>query len=127
MKVSIESIFTGEGEIRVRFNCALGTAEALWVGAPPQCGESYDVEFDVDETLEWGVKITSTSNTVPLFERIGNCVKIVAKLVSIEANNTAVIDIGGAIILIEVSNLESATLGFVAIETINLTLFPINI
>ena len=58
MKIKVLEINEyGKDEILITFSSAHGSAHGFWMGRNPEINKSYDVEFDIPQTLVWGMDI----------------------------------------------------------------------
>lgn len=100
MKVTVGKVKKHNGVIVVQFSTVIGSAFAIWEGAVPRVGESYDVELEINEQFVWGENAVISDG--PLFLEVrGGSILLRACLMSIDEYGVGMIDIGGTKTMIE--------------------------
>ena len=56
----LKAVSQEDGQIEVEFSSQLGRAKGLWMDDFPKVEQSYDVEINIDDVLQWGVDISNT-------------------------------------------------------------------
>jgi hypothetical protein len=129
MRVVIKNYEASNKETKVVFSSVYGEGIALWQGANPDEGITYDVEVEIPNVLEWGKDIHET-NTNDLYSiKISNkLVCFEGKLESVsEEDGCCVVRIGESIILLETKGIPSEVGSFLRFETENVVFYENNI
>jgi len=115
-------------EDKVEFTSALGNGAAKWVGVPPQQGNAYDVEIDVNDNFQWGKNITITTEEASEINTAGDDVLFYGKVLAYENDGILTVKVGEGIIFLEVSNTpgEGKYVSFLT-SISNVSLHPINL
>ena len=53
----LKAVSQEDGQIEVEFSSQLGRAKGLWMDDFPKVEQSYDVEINIDDVLQWGIDI----------------------------------------------------------------------
>ena len=56
----LKAVYQENGQIEVEFSSQFGRAKGLWMEDLPKVEQSYDVEINIDDVLQWGVDISKT-------------------------------------------------------------------
>ncbi|KGR84257.1 hypothetical protein [Lysinibacillus odysseyi] len=128
MKVVIKSYEESNEEIKVAFSSNFGEGIALWQGAIPKEGNSYDVELEIPNLLKWDKDIQETKSHCYLIEILDNRVCFEGKLESFsEEDSCCVVRLGDSIILLETEGVPSEVQSYLRFETDNIILYENNI
>ncbi|MBV4465078.1 hypothetical protein KVG95_17280 [Pseudomonas sp. SWRI79] len=114
-------------EVLVRFSTSVGSATAVWRVAPPKYGEQHDVELEVDDEFVWGENACSSLNNAHSIGVLDGIVTMTGTLISNDMEGDAVVDVGGAIIFIELIGCAEADSVFVDLKVKNINVFPTGI
>ena len=102
MKIQITKVFTENAKkIVVEFSSLVGECKAIWMGGKPSLGNIYDVEIDVESKLTWGEDILLSNSETYQINCTNNYISLVGKLVAVEEDNSAAMQIENDIILLE--------------------------
>lgn len=102
MRVNISALNEAtHGQTRVEFTSAVGNATAVWEGAPPVLGLTYDVELDVPGTLAWGAELRPTDAVEDAITMAGDHVLVRGALLSLDDDGTVAFGVGGSVMLLE--------------------------
>jgi len=86
----------------VRVHSAVGTAVALWQGAPEAVGREHHVEWTVDEDIAWAENARPSASDAPELGEDGDCIVFRGQL-SLTEEGGAVLDVGGTLILFDLA------------------------
>ncbi|MFU8646683.1 hypothetical protein ACNA06_05070 [Lysinibacillus sp. RSDA_15] len=127
MKVVIKSYEESNEEIKVVFSSKFGEGIALWQGAIPKEGNSYDVELEIPNLLKWGKDIQGKKSNCFLIEILDNKVCFEGTLESIsEEDGCCVVRLGDSIILLETEGVPLEVQSYLRFETDNIILYENN-
>ncbi|MFF3286490.1 hypothetical protein [Streptomyces sp. NPDC003023] len=79
-----------------------GRTAVRWCGEPTAKPGGYHVEWNVDKELVWGQNAKPAATTGPGIRAGGHCV-ILQGLLSIEEDGAAILDLGGSLILLDIT------------------------
>lgn len=127
MFIEVIDVFISGKAINVSFSSPLGSAAAFWEGGAPEPGQEYDVELTLDEQFVWGHNIEPSRNNVASIRMVEGAVCITARLVSIEADGIAVMDLAGSVVFAEVAGEMEPMPTFVSLRTQALSVCPTGI
>jgi len=96
------------GAATVSFGTQLGDASGQWVGDLPIVGGNYEVEIEVPGVLKWNTEISETQSTVESVFEENSRVCIVGRLLAIDDDGVAAIELCGDIILVEIVGTPSS-------------------
>ncbi|MFJ8133377.1 hypothetical protein [Streptomyces hydrogenans] len=91
------------GPMFVRVHSAVGTAVALWRGAPWDVGREHHVEWSVDEDIVWMENARPNTDGVPELREDGDHIVFRGRL-SLDEDGGAVLDVGGSVILLDLAD-----------------------
>ncbi|MDQ3203010.1 MAG: hypothetical protein M3Q94_12745 [Pseudomonadota bacterium] len=127
MNVLIEGVtLTGNGYL-VDFHSTLGSAKAIWTCAKPEIGESFDAELEVLDEVVWGVNVHRSAREICSISFVDSGLCLTGKLVSLEMDGVAVLDLNGSLVSIEIDGLPESYPAFIDIKKVRIALFPTNI
>lgn len=125
MKVVIKSYEESNEKIKVSFSSKYGEGIALWQGAIPKEGISYDVELEIPNVLKWGSDIHGINSYLYSIEILNNrvvCFK--GKLESVsEEDGCCVVRFGDSIILLDTEGVPLEVQSFLRFETENVIIY----
>jgi hypothetical protein len=127
MKITINLVTFIDKEVFVEFSTSVGFATAVWRAAPPKVGEQYDVELEIEDEFVWGGNAYSSLNSAHSIEVADGIVTMTGTLISNDMEGGAVVDVGGAIILIELIGCAEVDSVFVDLKVKNINVFPTGI
>jgi hypothetical protein len=124
MEATIKKILAVTSDlITVEIETEFGSCIADWESEKPENGKSYDIEFEVEDTLIYGKTIYFTeSNEYQIKMENGNTI-FVGNIDAISDDGVAAIKMGDSILLVEVENFPVETTGFVKIVANNVKLY----
>ena len=114
-------------EVFVEFSTSVGSATAVWRAAPPKVGDQNDVELELEDEFVWGDNVYSSLNSVHSIEVADDIVTMRGTLISNDMEGGAVVDVGGAIILIELIGCAEVDSVFVDLKVKNMNVYPTGI
>jgi hypothetical protein len=101
VRIKITNISTKDNRsTNVEFDTEFGNCRAVWVGAEPILGYSYDVEVDIPFILKWGYDIFPQQEQILQIKINEKSISLIGVLHSIE-DNLASLNLKNNIILIE--------------------------
>lgn len=124
MNVTIELVTLVAKEIFVDFSTDVGSAVAVWHGAPPKVGDHYDVELEIGDEFFWGVNACPALNNVDSIKVRDDIVTMTGTLISNETNGCGVVDLRGSKILVELAGCAEVGPLFVDLKVKSLSLYP---
>jgi hypothetical protein len=124
MKVTIDKVTLVGNEHFVHFSTEFGSAIAVWNAVPPAVGTFHDVELEVMERIIWGVNSHCALNNICSIEVESGSIKLTGKIISIEADDTAVMDVAGSVIILDVVGFTEDVPVYVDLKIMKLYLFP---
>lgn len=127
MIVKINDIVMAGGKISVSFSTRCGAANAIWNGCAPNVGVEYDVELEVGDEFLWGKNASLSLENTSSLKAIEGSFNLTAKLVSVDSNGNAVVDVSGSILLLELAGYRGSVPVFVDFKFDELTVFPTGI
>ncbi|MGF6223302.1 hypothetical protein [Pseudomonas frederiksbergensis] len=127
MKITIDLVILVAKEVLVGFSTSVGAAIAVWRAAPPEVGEQYDVELEIDDEFVWGENACSSLNNAHSIGVMDGIVTMTGTLISNDMEGGAVVDVGGSIIFIELIGCAEADSVFVDLKVKNINVFPTGI
>ena len=86
----------------VEFQSPYGIGRAIWADGIPQLLKSYDVEFEIPETLVWDQTIVRHDEEVTAITYQENALHLYGQLESFQEDGTGCIRLGTSIILVEI-------------------------
>jgi hypothetical protein len=117
---------SGDSPPIVAFETAFGSGAGCWTAEPPTRGQSYHVEIDIEDVLEWGHQVRLGSDGVLLSTEAG-VVRIRARLDSVDGD-VVTLSVGGSLMTIEVTGvpdgLQAEAVVEVVVEQRAIRLFP---
>lgn len=123
-----EIMITAVDEHKVEFSSALGSGAATWVGMPPQQGNTYYVEIDIDDIFQWGKNINISMQENPKIDVVGNNILFFGKIIAYENDGLLAVKVGGDIIFLEVSDAPGEGENVTFYTSINnVSLHPVNL
>lgn len=124
MNVTINKMILIKNENFVEFSTVLGSAIAAWNAGTPKLGELYDVELEVMEEVVWGVNAHRALKDVYSIEVANGFINLTGRIMSIDADGVAAVDLDGSVVLLEVVGFTGDIPVFVDLEFKKITLFP---
>ncbi len=96
MKITIEKINTNN---IIDFTSEYGKAKAIWQDKNPEC-KTYNVEIDIEETMQWGSNINSTSkSSMSISMNSINKIVLVGLFESIDDDGYTILRMGNSIVM----------------------------
>ena len=127
MKITIDLVNLIDKEVFVEFSTNVGFAVAVWRAAPPKVGDQYDVELEVEDEFVWGDNAYYSLNSAHTIEMADGIVTVTGTLISNDMEGGAVVDVGGAIILIELIGCGEIDSVLVDLKVKDVNVFPTGI
>ncbi|WP_347901446.1 hypothetical protein [Pseudomonas purpurea] len=127
MFIEVIDVFVSGKATNVSFSSPFGSAAAFWDGSAPDRGRNYEVELTLDEPFVWGHNIEPARSNVPCIDVLEGAVCITARLVCIEADGIAALDLGGSLVFAEVAGEVAAMPVFVSLRTQALSVCPMGV
>lgn len=128
MKIIIKSFEENNEETKVVFSSEFGEGTALWQGALPKEGMSYDVEIEIPNVLKWGKDINETNSHLYSIKIINNRVCFEGKFESIsDEDGCMVVRFGNSILLLETEGVSPGAQSFLRFEIDKLIMYENNI
>src|SRR6266542_5437681 len=124
MQVRVVEIMSTE-PATVRFQCTAGTATAHWRGDLPTAETDYDVDWDIDPKLTWGVNAAMTGTASDLMEDQKPEVFVRGQVRSVENHGIVNVTVAGSTTLLELLNAPQNLAGqWVELHAPKLSLWP---
>ncbi|MDQ0110678.1 hypothetical protein [Paenibacillus harenae] len=128
MKVVIKNLEESKEEIKVVFSSQFGDGIALWQGAIPKEGSSYDVELEIPDVLKWGKDIQEINSHLYSIKILNNKVCFAGKLESVsDEDGCCVVRFGDSIFLLETDGFPLEGGSFLRFETENVIIYENNL
>jgi hypothetical protein len=129
MRIVVKNRIDERNSVQIFFESEIGSGNGAWKskGVQPVTGESYDVEFEIPEILEWGVSIFKCETKKFSISSGEGCVNLMGKLESVDGSSVATIRVCDDIILVETSGDFEAFDGYVIVKSPQLNLYDINL
>ena len=125
MKIKIKKIIPKHSGIYIIFKTKCGEAEAYWNGNEPIINQEYYVEFDINQTLTWGIDILNNRSSISI--RFANdLVHISGILESIDDDGYSLIRVGENIIPFMATGTPFSIGSSIELVTKSVSLSPIN-
>lgn len=111
MFVKIVRVVSQEnGQIEVEFSTQFGHAKGLWMDGVPEVEQSYDVEINVDDVLQWGVNINEAQDNKFVLQETEKDLFIQGTLENYEEDGLSIVRLGNSILMINTTG-EPVTIG----------------
>lgn len=127
MIVTVDRLAAVGSEQIVYFTTDIGSAVGVWSDVPPTEGESYDVELDLTEPIVWGVSAHLALKDVYSIGAEHDLIKITGKIVSFEEDGSAILEVAGSVVLLEVVGFPWDVPVFVDLKIKKIALFPTHV
>jgi hypothetical protein len=98
MRVVIEKITGEKHSLVVSFSSDFGNATAFWSGEDPSINHEYQVEVDIDHSLEWGKDVVFCTDDADCIQQESNSISISGSIDSIDEDGYTIIKLGENII-----------------------------
>jgi hypothetical protein len=85
----------------IEFNCRYGVGRGTWTVGVPRLDQEYDVEFDFDQPLRFGVNTKVTNDKVSRIYNSEHQITFIAKIEDVFENDTASLRFGDSLILVD--------------------------
>ena len=129
MRITIAEIL--ECEIQgtlIKFKTTFGSGKAIWRSVNnPNVLSTYDVEFEVDGALEWGLHILPTEVTEYLVAEDGERVVLQGKVEMVGRDGVLVLRVGENLILLDTKGEALQAGSFVRVTVNNVAVYDSNI
>ena len=126
MKVKVDEITCENSNIIVYFSNDFGGAKAYWDGEKPIAHQEYQVEVDIDNTLDWHKDVLPDNDCKGSIQLKNDSIFISGCIDSIDNDGYTVLRLGDSIIpfLTTGTPFQVGTYATLSVETI--TLSPVN-
>ncbi|MEX3777149.1 hypothetical protein [Pseudomonas sp. MYb118] len=124
MEVVIGDVTSIGNEIVVGFSTSFGSGIGFWKGVAPAVNESHDVELEIGEAIVWGENGHFSLNNVCLIEMGSDSVKLTGRIVHIDDDGFAVLDVNGSVVLLEIIDFTGGIPVFVDLCIKKIDLYP---
>jgi hypothetical protein len=110
----------------VGFSSAAGSATGIWRGETPPGFRDYDVELEVPGKLRWGKDVDIDEGAPAGLRQFDGEGQIVARAVECDAAGVLSLELGGTIVMVELSNRPSADVAgaTVSVRVQHLEIYP---
>jgi len=127
MEVILESVIIDKKQIIVYFSTNIGTATATWNAPPPITGEKYDVELDINDEFVWGENAHYEYSENHSFYIENGGYSISGTLISVGADDTAVLNIAGSIVMFSLVGYAGIIPAHITLKAKHLSIAPTGI
>ena len=126
MQIKILNIEESLNRILIKFESAIGIGAGIWVGDLPTLGEVTDIEFDIDDDLEWGKNITMTDEHTSMITIKNDHLSFIAQVISYERDGCLTVNLGETIVFLDLENAPLNIKDWVVVKAKSISLFPTN-
>jgi len=124
MKVEIKAVRKTENQVHVIFSTAIGNGAAIWKDGPPEIGEEWEVELEINDEFVYGENAKGAQEFYCLsMEK--DTLNLNARLASIAEDGIAVIDIKETNVMIDLTGCSSNPPTFINLSFKSLNLYPV--
>jgi len=106
------------------FHSEFGIGVAIWHGKTPKVNSVQHVEFDIKETLTWGVDIYPSDVESCTINMVNKKLVILGQLESVDEDGYTVVRLGNSIIPLDVQGITQLEPMYVKAVLNEVTLFP---
>ncbi len=114
----------GNDETLISFSSPYGTAHGFWMEQSPKINKSYNVEFDISQTLVWGKDIKKAGIDEYKIWHQNDIIYICAMFHSFEDNCCLTIRLGKTLILVETEGDPIINSQFLTISLRKMNIYP---
>ena len=107
MRIDITHIHSTTSSPLIDFTTVYGTGHAVWASSVPKLHETYDVEFEIPETLVWEETITFAEEASMHISYEADMLHLTGLLEQIDEYGIGALRIGNSLLLIECEALSS--------------------
>ncbi|WP_434698964.1 hypothetical protein [Pseudomonas sp. D1-1] len=126
MKVKINSVRKTVSHLHVTFSTAIGTGAATWKDGIPAAGEKWEVELEIKDEFVYGENAKDANESYSLSMK-KDVINLNAQLISITEDGTAIIDINGTKVMIDLIGCPSNPPRFIYLSFKGLNLYPVHL
>jgi len=108
----------------VTFSSEFGAGMAEWHGEIPKINSKYDVEFEIEELLTWGVDINQINEQPCSMYMENEKLIVIGRLESVDEDGYTVVRLGKSIIPLVVKDIPQQETLYVKALINNVILFP---
>ena len=101
MHITVTSVANTDSSPVTGFICRYGVGRGIWTVGVPRPDQEYDVEFDLDQPIRFGLNTKVTKNEVPRIYNSEHQITLIAKIEDVFENNTASLRFGDSLILVD--------------------------
>ena len=117
MRITVTAVSEDSPPV-VAFETPIGGGTGCWFAERPTPGQSYFVEFDVEEELTWGQQIVPTSSDEISLSTTDGWVRFRARCES-DHDGVVLLSLGGSLVMLDVADVPA---GLPAGTSVELTL-----
>lgn len=98
----LKAVSQEDGQIEVEFSSQFGRAKGLWMDDLPKVEQSYDVEINIDDVLQWGGDIYKTQEDKFMLQETESDLLLQGTLENYdEGDGLSIIRLGNSILMID--------------------------